>query len=112
LKRPELNLDILKKNNKALNEILFKYNSETIEQAEIQIKYETYIDKERKLAEKIENLENYKIPLKFNYDKLSSLSTEGKEKLNRIRPLTIGQATRISGVSPADISILMVYMGK
>ena len=112
LKRPELNLINLNTHNKELDEILGKYSSEIIEQAEIQIKYETYIDKERKLAEKIENLEDYKIPLKFDFNKLSSLSAEGKEKLNNIRPLTIGQASRISGVSPSDISILMVYMGK
>ena len=112
LKRPELNLINLNTHNKELDEILGKYGLEIIEQAEIQIKYETYIDKERKLAEKIENLEDYKIPLKFDFNKLSSLSAEGKEKLNNIRPLTIGQASRISGVSPSDISILMVYMGK
>jgi len=112
LKRPELNLINLNTDNKELNEILNKYDDEIIEQAEIQIKYETYIDKERKLAEKTENLEDYKIPLKFDFNKLSSLSAEGKEKLNNIRPLTIGQASRISGVSPSDISILMVYMGK
>jgi tRNA uridine 5-carboxymethylaminomethyl modification enzyme len=91
---------------------LGNYDTETIEQAEIQIKYETYIEKERKLAEKIENLEDYKIPLNFDYNKLSSLSAEGKEILKDIRPLTIGQASRISGVSPSDISILMVFMGK
>jgi tRNA uridine 5-carboxymethylaminomethyl modification enzyme len=112
LKRPELNLDNLTVQNNELHKLLGKYNSEIIEQAEIQIKYETYIEKERKLAEKIENLEDYKIPSNFNYYKLSSLSAEGKEKLNDIRPVTIGQASRISGVSPSDISILMVYMGK
>jgi tRNA uridine 5-carboxymethylaminomethyl modification enzyme len=112
LKRPELNLENLNEDNKVLNDLLSNYDSEIIEQAEIQIKYETYIDKERKLAEKIENLEEYKIPLRFDYNKLSSLSAEGMEKLNKIRPLTIGQASRISGVSPSDISILMVYMGK
>jgi len=64
------------------------------------------------LAEKIENLEDYKIPLRFDYNKLSSLSAEGMEKLNKIRPVTIGQASRISGVSASDISILMVYLGK
>ena len=112
LKRPELNLVNLNINNRDLNSLLRPYGPEVIEEAEIQIKYETYIDKERKLAEKIENLEDYKIPLMFDYNKLSSLSAEGKEKLNKIRPLTIGQASRISGVSPSDISILMVYMGK
>ena len=112
LKRPELTLENLNQDNKALNGFLSDYDADIIEQAEIQIKYETYIDKERKLAEKIENLEEYKIPLKFDYNKLSSLSAEGKEKLNKIQPLTIGQASRISGVSPSDISILMVYMGK
>ena len=112
LKRPELNLRNLNDRNQSLNDLLSNYDAEIIEQTEIQIKYETYIDKERKLAEKIENLEDYKIPLRFDYNKLSSLSAEGKEKLNKIRPHTIGQASRISGVSPSDISILMVYMGK
>jgi tRNA uridine 5-carboxymethylaminomethyl modification enzyme len=112
LKRPELNLENLNYRNQSLNDLLSNYDAEMIEQTEIQIKYETYIDKERKLAEKIENLEDYKIPLRFDYNKLSSLSAEGKEKLNKIRPHTIGQASRISGVSPSDISILMVYMGK
>ena len=112
LKRPELNLDNLNIQNIELDKLLGNYDTETIEQAEIQIKYETYIEKERKLAEKIENLEDYKIPLNFDYNKLSSLSAEGKEKLKDIRPLTIGQASRISGVSPSDISILMVFMGK
>ncbi len=112
LKRPELNLENLNQDNRALNDLLSDYDAEIIEQAEIQIKYETYIDKEHKLAEKIENLEEYKIPLRFDYNKLSSLSAEGKEKLNKIQPITIGQASRISGVSPSDISILMVYMGK
>ena len=83
---------------------------------EIQVKYDVtsqeLSDSAKELAEKIENLENYRIPLKFDYDKISSLSAEGKEKLIGIRPLTIGQASRISGVSPSDISILMVYMGK
>ena len=112
LKRPELNLHNLCRQNTELYKVLNNYDTETVEQAEIQIKYETYIEKERKLAEKIENLEDYKIPLNFDYNKLSSLSAEGKEKLKDIQPLTIGQASRISGVSPSDISILMVYMGK
>jgi tRNA uridine 5-carboxymethylaminomethyl modification enzyme len=112
LKRPELNLDNLSAQNSGLSKLLSKYESEIIEQAEIQVKYETYIEKERKLAEKIENLEDYKIPLNFDYNNLSSLSAEGREKLKDIQPLTIGQASRISGVSPSDISILMVFMGK
>lgn len=112
LKRPELNLPNLRRSDVALQGLLSKYKAEVMEQAEILIKYETYIDKEQKLAVKIENLEDFKIPLKFDYNKLSSLSAEGREKLKHIRPLTIGQASRISGVSASDISILMVYMGK
>ena len=112
LKRPELNLSNLMGNNPSLEDLLTQYDAEEIEEAEILIKYETYIDKEHKLAEKIENLEDLKIPSAFDYGKLSSLSAEGKEKLNKIRPLTIGQASRISGVSASDISILMVYMGR
>ena len=112
IKRPELVIHDLEMASGEFSEYLHSFNEEVIEQVEILTKYQTYIDKEKKLAEKIDNLEHAGIPLKFNYDKLSSLSSEGREKLKKIMPETIGQASRISGVSPADISILMVYLGK
>ena len=85
---------------------------EVFEQAEIEIKYAGYIDKERKNADKLKRLENIKIPLYFDYDSLASLSYEAKEKLNKLQPSTIGQASRISGINPSDISVLLVSMGR
>ena len=81
-------------------------------QSTCQIKYLSYIEREQKLAQKIEGLENYKIKSDFDYEKVKALSSEGREKLKKIKPETIGQATRISGVSPSDISILTIYLGK
>lgn len=87
-------------------------NREVLEQAEIQVKYSGYIDKEKLNADKLQRLENIKIPEGFDYSKLKSLSFEAREKLNHIRPATISQASRISGVSPSDISVLLVYLGR
>ncbi len=88
------------------------FDTEVLEQAEVQIKYETYITKEKELVKKMTELENKTIPSDFNYDRLVSLSNEARQKFNRIRPHTLGQASRISGVNPSDIQILMVYMGR
>ena len=85
---------------------------EVFEQAEIEIKYAGYIDKERKNADKLKRLENIKIPQSFYYDSLASLSYEAKEKLNKLQPSTLGQASRISGINPSDISVLLVSMGR
>jgi tRNA uridine 5-carboxymethylaminomethyl modification enzyme len=85
---------------------------EVVEQAEVQIKYEGYIAKEQNVAEKLIRLEGTKIPSDLNYSKLSSLSTESKEKLSNITPKTIGQASRISGIKPSDINILLIYLGR
>ena len=87
-------------------------DKEIIEQAEIQVKYSGYIEKERNNAEKIIRLEDIKIPDNFDYHKIKSMSIEAKQKLSAIRPVTISQASRISGVSPADISVLLIYMGR
>jgi len=87
-------------------------DKEVIEQAEIQIKYSGYIAKEKNNADKLNRLENIKIPSNFNYSKLKSMSLEAREKLNKIQPVTISQASRISGVSPSDVSVLLVYMGR
>ena len=87
-------------------------DNEAIEQVEISLKYEGYIQKEQESVDKFNRLEGIKIPRDFNYTKITSISSEGREKLTQIQPLTIGQASRISGVSPSDISVLLVYMGR
>ncbi|MEP2773605.1 MAG: tRNA uridine-5-carboxymethylaminomethyl(34) synthesis enzyme MnmG [Fulvivirga sp.] len=112
LKRPELSIFNLKNLNQELNEYLTKYDEHILQQAEIQVKYDSYIKKEYELAEKMEQLDSKKIRDQFDYDEVKALSAEAREKLKRIKPQTIGQASRISGVSPADISILMVYLSK
>ncbi|MFT7067030.1 MAG: tRNA uridine 5-carboxymethylaminomethyl modification enzyme [Sediminicola sp.] len=88
------------------------FKRDVLEQAEIQVKYSGYIAKEKNNADKLLRLENIKIPENFDYSKLKSLSYEAREKLNAIRPVTISQASRISGVSPSDISVLLVFMGR
>jgi tRNA uridine 5-carboxymethylaminomethyl modification enzyme len=85
---------------------------EVFESAEIAIKYDGYITREKKMADKIKRLERIKLDEKFEYAKLKSISTEAREKLTKIKPRTIGQASRISGVSPSDISVLLIYMGR
>lgn len=87
-------------------------NDEEMEQVEIQIKYEGYIEKEKDNADKLKRLENLKIPDHFDYSKIKSISTEARQKLEKIKPKTIAHASRISGISPADVSVLLVYMGR
>ena len=87
-------------------------DAEVLEQAEVQVKYSGYIAKEKNNADKLLRLENIKIPEDFDYRKLKSLSYEAREKLENIRPITISQASRISGVSPSDISVLLVFLGR
>jgi tRNA uridine 5-carboxymethylaminomethyl modification enzyme len=91
---------------------LSNFSADAIEQASIQVKYEAYIDKEKELVQKMSQLENQVIPDAFDYSKLSALSTEARQKFNKIKPRTLGQASRISGVNPSDVQILMVYMGR
>ena len=112
LKRPQLGIKELATLSEELADYLKKYPSEVIEQAEIQIKYESYLEKEQLMVEKLANMENFKIPVNFDYLSISALSNEGRQKLHKIRPETLGQASRISGVSPADLSILTVYLGR
>lgn len=112
LKRPEINIFNLKSLNEDLDSYLSKYDDHILQQAEIQVKYDNYIKKEYELAEKMEQLDSKKIRDNFNYDEVKALSAEAREKLKKIKPQTIGQASRISGVSPADVSILMVYLSK
>ena len=87
-------------------------DGEVLEQAEIQVKYAGYIEKERNNADKLTRLEDVKIPEMFDYESIKSMSIEAKQKLNKIRPVTISQASRISGVSPSDISVLLIHMGR
>jgi tRNA uridine 5-carboxymethylaminomethyl modification enzyme len=112
LKRPEINLKALSAADHDLQSLLSNYSREEMAQVEIQAIYQTYIDKEQRLVEKMEQLEDYTIKSDFNYSDIKALSAEAIEKLNKIRPKTIGQASRISGVSPADISVVLVYLGK
>ena len=112
LKRPEINIKRLKSLGEEISAYLDKYEIDVLEQAEIQIKYDTYIKKEKSQAQKMEQLENLQMNPDFDYSSISALSAEGREKLLNIKPSSLGQASRISGVSPADISILMIYLGK
>jgi len=101
--------DLESKVNLFLNSSIIK---EVIESAEIRIKYEGYISREKLMAEKIMRLEKIKLDPKLDYNKLKSISTEARQKLSKAKPATIGQASRISGVSPSDISVLLIYMGR
>lgn len=112
LKRPQIGVNELKMLDKDLESYLSGFAQDVLEQAEIQIKYDSYIEKERQMVEKLSNMEDFKIPQKFDYLQVPALSAEGRQKLNKIRPITLGQASRISGVSPADLSILTVYLGR
>jgi tRNA uridine 5-carboxymethylaminomethyl modification enzyme len=112
LRRPHIGMAEIKVLDEHIRTLLDKFSEEVQEQVEIFLKYETYIDREEKLARKIESLENYKIRPDFDYDRVKALSSEAREKLKKIKPETIGQASRISGVSPSDISVLTIYLGK
>ena len=112
LLRPEISINDLILSIPSVQEKLKTLNSQEIEQAEIQIKYQVYLDKEKELVQKMNQMDDLKIPENFQYNKLTALSTEARQKLSQIRPHTLGQAGRISGVNPSDIQILMVYMGR
>lgn len=111
--RPQIDLDDILRFKK-VKEYIENHNldQEIIEQAEIQVKYSGYIEKEKNNADKLTRLEDVRIPENFDYDKIVSLSYESREKLKNIRPVTISQASRISGVTPTDISILLIHMGR
>lgn len=112
LKRPELSIYDLKVFDEETATTMTKQDPEILEQAEIQIKYKTYIEREQQNSEKMNHLENLKIRDSFDYSQLTSLSAEAREKLTKIKPETLGQASRISGVSPSDVSVIMVYLGR
>ncbi len=112
LLRPMIGLLAMIKHIPKVQEALAAFDNETLEQAEIQIKYDTYIEKEKELVSKMNQLEDLIIPDNFNYEKLVSLSNEARQKFTKIKPRTLGQASRISGVNPSDVQILMVFMGR
>ena len=110
--RPNVGLKQIQNTVPAVDELLSSFSTEAIEQAEIQVKYQVYIDKEKDLVSKMRQLEDLEIPDSFDYQKIVSLGLEAREKLNRMKPKTLGQASRISGINPSDVQILMVYMGR
>ncbi len=112
LLRPQVSIEGMAKYSDELKELIKDVPRETIEQAEIQLKYEAYIEKEKELVLKSNTLEELIIPENFDYENVKSLSSEGKQKFLKIKPRTLGQAGRISGVNPTDVQILMVYMGR
>ena len=112
LSRPDVNISDLSKHCKDLKNTIANLDEETILQAEILMKYEGYIEREKEGAEKVAKLDNYKIKTDFDYKAVNSLSLEARDKLTKLRPETIGQASRISGINPADISVLLVHLGR
>lgn len=112
LLRPMIGLKEMINQIPKIKEALKGFDNEELEESEIQIKYETYIEKEKELVIKMNQLEDLIIPDNFNYDKLVSLSNEARQKFIKIKPKTLGQASRISGVNPSDVQILMVFMGR
>lgn len=112
LKRPHITMAGLAEAFPSVNDFLSKYDKEFIDQAEVSLKYQGYIVKEQEMVEKMNRLETVRISETFDYDQLVSLSAEAREKLSKLQPMTIGQASRISGVSPSDISVLLVHLGR
>ncbi len=112
LLRPELNISELNSQIPAVTKALEGFDRESLEQAEIQVKYQVYIDKEKELVNRMNQMEELEIPGGFDYTRVQAISNEAREKLYRIRPRTLGQASRISGINPSDVQILMVYMGR
>ena len=110
--RPQVTFNDLRKVDKTFDNLLNTFDKETIEQAEIKVKYESYFEKELDIVNRMKRMEGHEINPDFNYVNLVSLSKEAREKLMRVKPRTLGQASRISGVSPSDISVLMVHMSR
>jgi tRNA uridine 5-carboxymethylaminomethyl modification enzyme len=112
LLRPDVELNELADALPKLKTVLKDHSKDAIEQASIQVKYDVYIEKEKELVKKMSQLEELEIPETFDYKKIASLGNEAREKLNKIKPRTLGQASRISGINPSDVQILMVFMGR
>jgi tRNA uridine 5-carboxymethylaminomethyl modification enzyme len=109
--RPNIHLAHLK-DIERINQLLKNFEEVDLEQAEIQVKYQVYIEKEKELVNRMKHMEELPIPASFDYLKIGALGVEAREKLNKIRPQTLGQASRISGINPSDVQILMVFMGR
>ncbi|HKP32280.1 MAG TPA: FAD-dependent oxidoreductase, partial [Chitinophagaceae bacterium] len=112
LMRPSVDIAGLMKHIPSLQTSLQSYTTEELEQAEIQLKYDVYIQKEKDIVKKMSQLEELEIPDNFNYEKINALSAEALQKFKKVKPRTLGQASRISGVNPSDVQILMVFMGR
>jgi tRNA uridine 5-carboxymethylaminomethyl modification enzyme len=112
LLRPQVSIKSLINAVPSVQKALQKFPNDALEQAEIQIKYQVYIQKEEEMVKKLGQLETQIIPENFNYGKVASLSNEARQKFQKIKPQTLGQASRISGVNPSDVQILMVYIGR
>jgi tRNA uridine 5-carboxymethylaminomethyl modification enzyme len=112
LLRPDVELDEFANAFPKLKEALSPFTKDAIEQASIQVKYAVYIEKEKELVQRMSQLEELEIPETFDYKKISSLGNEAREKLSKLKPRTLGQASRISGINPSDVQILMVFMGR
>lgn len=110
--RPGVELEAMRSFVPPVDQLLQPFTNESIEQAEIQTKYQVYIDKERELVQRMKQMEELEIPETFDYQRITSLGLEAREKLIKVKPRTLGQASRISGINPADVQILMVYMGR
>jgi len=110
--RPDVELHDMITEVPALSDLLENYSEESLEQASIQVKYDVYIEKEKELVQRMSTLEELAIPESFDYKKIQALGNEAREKLIKVKPTTLGQASRISGINPSDVQILMVYMGR
>ncbi|HEY0060320.1 MAG TPA: tRNA uridine-5-carboxymethylaminomethyl(34) synthesis enzyme MnmG, partial [Flavisolibacter sp.] len=110
--RPNTSLRQIREKVARVDQVLSSFGQEALEQAEIQVKYEVYINKEKELVDRMSLMEGLAIPAHFDYFKINALGVEAKEKLTKIKPQTLGQASRISGINPSDVQILMVYMGR
>ena len=112
LLRPDINFQGMLYHSSRVQEAFASFSIDAMQQAEIQIKYAVYLEKEEEIVKRLSALENQRIPENFNYDSVDSLSNESRQKFKKIKPSTLGQASRISGVNPSDVQILMVYMGR
>ncbi len=116
LLRPQLNFDLLRRCIVPLDELILSFDddlrNEAVEAAEILIKYDGYIERERQIARKLQRLDNLRLPRDFDYSGLKSISTEARQKLQKHKPETIGEASRIPGISPSDVNILLLLMNR
>ncbi|PBQ32116.1 tRNA uridine-5-carboxymethylaminomethyl(34) synthesis enzyme MnmG [Sphingobacteriaceae bacterium] len=112
LSRPNIGIPDIKNNDPVLASAMKNFSNDVLEQAEILMKYEGYIERERENADKLKRLEDLIISSEFNFDTVGGLGAEAKEKLNKFKPATIGQASRISGINPADVSVLLIHLGR